>query len=366
MKDDVPQRLLYDPQFEHDACGVGFVANLTGSASHAILATALEALGNLLHRGAVDADGLTGDGAGVLTQLPRKLFAREIERRGFLRPNPEDLAAGMCFLPRTIDNAAACRRIVEQVMERFGLLAYYWRRVPVDEAALGAKAARTAPRIEQVLIGRQHVEPFEFEQVLYLVRKEVERQTAEIKGFYIPSLSSRTIVYKGLMIATQLAGFYKDLCDTDYETRMVIFHQRYSTNTFPNWSLAQPFRMLAHNGEINTIAGNRNWMRAREANLRSRVWQHRVERLKPVISPHGSDSASFDNALELLAMSRRDPLHAMMMLMPEAHENAPHMEGDLRGFYEYAACLMEPWDGPAGVAFRPARRGSARRHRARR
>src|SRR2546423_6203699 len=355
MKDDVPQRLLYDSQFEHDACGVGFVANLTGGASHRLLGTALEALGNLLHRGAVDADGLSGDGAGVLTGLPRKLLVREIERRGFLRPHPEDLALGMIFLPRQADQAAACRRVVEQVLERFGLLVYYWRRVPVNETALGAKAARTAPLIEQVLIGRQHVEPFEFEQTLYLVRKEVERQTAEVKDFYIPSLSSRTVVYKGLMIATQLAAFYRDLCDTDYETRFAIFHQRYSTNTFPNWALAQPFRLLAHNGEINTIAGNRNWMRAREADLRSRLWQHRVERLKPVIWAQGSDSASFDNALELLTMSRRDALHAMMMLTPEAHENAPHMEGDLRGFYEYAACLTEPWDGPAGVAFSDGR-----------
>ncbi|HEY9232975.1 MAG TPA: glutamate synthase large subunit [Blastocatellia bacterium] len=355
MKDDVPQRLLYDSQFEHDACGVGFVANLTGGASHRLLGTALEALGNLLHRGAVDADGLSGDGAGVLTGLPRKLLVREIERRGFLRPHPEDLALGMIFLPRQVDAAAACRRVVEQVLERFGLLVYYWRRLPVNETALGAKAARTAPLIEQVLIGRQHVEPFEFEQTLYLVRKEVERQTAEIKDFYIPSLSSRTVVYKGLMIATQLAAFYRDLCDTDYETRFAIFHQRYSTNTFPNWALAQPFRLLAHNGEINTIAGNRNWMRAREADLRSRLWQHRVERLKPVIWAQGSDSASFDNALELLTMSRRDALHAMMMLTPEAHENAPHMEGDLRGFYEYAACLTEPWDGPAGVAFSDGR-----------
>jgi glutamate synthase (ferredoxin) len=355
MKDDVPQRLLYDSQFEHDACGVGFVANLTGGASHRLLGTALEALGNLLHRGAVDADGLTGDGAGVLTGLPRKLLVREIERRGFLRPHPEDVALGMIFLPRQVDAAAACRRVVEQVLERFGLLVYYWRRVPVNETALGAKAAHTAPLIEQVLIGRQHVEPFEFEQTLYLVRKEVERQTVEVKDFYIPSLSSRTVVYKGLMIATQLAAFYRDLCDTDYETRFAIFHQRYSTNTFPNWALAQPFRLLAHNGEINTIAGNRNWMRAREADLRSRLWQHRVERLKPVIWAQGSDSASFDNALELLTMSRRDALHAMMMLTPEAHENAPHMEGDLRGFYEYAACLTEPWDGPAGVAFSDGR-----------
>src|SRR5581483_5244892 len=328
---------------------------LTGGPSHRILGTALEALGNLLHRGAVDADGLTGDGAGVLTGLPRKLMVREIERRGFLRPHPEDLALGMMFLPRDRDAAAVCRRSVEQVLERFGLLVYYWRRVPVQETALGAKAARTAPLVEQVLIGRQHVEPFEFEQVLYLVRKEVERQTREIRGFYITSLSSRTVVYKGLMIATQLATFYRDLCDADYETRFAIFHQRYSTNTFPNWALAQPFRMLAHNGEINTIAGNRNWMRAREADLRSRLWQHRVERLKPVIWAAGSDSASFDNALELMAMSRRDALHAMMMLMPEAHENAPHMEGDLRGFYEYAACLTEAWDGPAGVAFSDGR-----------
>jgi glutamate synthase (ferredoxin) len=356
MKDDVPQGLLYDARFEHDACGVGFVADIRGRATHAIVETAVEAIGNLAHRGAVDADGKTGDGAGLLTQLPRKLILREIEKRGFTRPHKDDIAAGMFFLPRGDKSSIAfCRATVERALARYGLFSFGWRRVPTDGSALGAKAIATMPRIEQVLIARGYAEPFEFERTLYLVRKEIEKHTARIKGFYVPSLSSRTIVYKGLFVATQLASFYHDLHDADFETALAIFHQRYSTNTFPNWALAQPFRMLAHNGEINTVAGNRNWMQAREAELRSTVWGQRVERLKPVIWSQGSDSASFDNALELLTGSGRDPLHAMMMLAPEAHENAPHMDAGLRGFYEYAACLMEPWDGPAAVAFSDGR-----------
>ncbi|HKP86720.1 MAG TPA: glutamate synthase large subunit [Blastocatellia bacterium] len=356
MKDDVPQSLLYDPSFEHDACGVGFVADRAGRQSHAVIETAIEALGNLAHRGAVDADGKTGDGAGVLAQLPRKLILREIEKRGYARPPREDVAAGMFFLPRGDESAiAACRRIVERALTRYGLFSFGWRRVPVDESALGAKALATAPLIEQLLIARGRVESCEFERTLYLVRKEVESRASRITGFYAPSLSRRTVVYKGLMAATQLRAFYLDLIDADFESALAVFHQRYSTNTFPNWSLAQPFRLLAHNGEINTIAGNRNWMLAREAGLRSKVWGARVERLKPVIWAEGSDSASLDNALELLTMSGRDPLDAMMIVMPEAHENARRMDARLRGFYEYAACLMEPWDGPAAIAFSDGR-----------
>jgi glutamate synthase domain-containing protein 2/glutamate synthase domain-containing protein 1/glutamate synthase domain-containing protein 3 len=356
MKDDVPQRLLYDKSFEHDACGVGFVADTSGRASHAIVETAICALGNLSHRGAVDADGKTGDGAGILAQLPRKLILREIEKLGHARPLSEDVAAGMIFLPRGDKSAiAVCHEIVESALSRCGLRCFGWRRVPLDESALGAKAAETAPLIEQVLIGKGYSEAFEFERALFLARKEIEKRASHIKGFYVPSLSSRTIVYKGLFVATQLASFYLDLQDADFETQLAIVHQRYSTNTFPNWSLAQPFRMLAHNGEINTLAGNRNWMRAREPELRSEIWGHRIERLKPVIWEDGSDSASLDNALELMTMSGRDPLHAMMMLVPEAHENAPHMDTSLRGFYEYAACLMEAWDGPAALTFSDGR-----------
>jgi glutamate synthase domain-containing protein 2/glutamate synthase domain-containing protein 1/glutamate synthase domain-containing protein 3 len=356
MKDDVPQRSLYDPQFEHDACGVGFVADIGGRPAHAILQIAVQALGNLSHRGAKDADGKTGDGAGVLTQIPRRLFSREVEKLGYARPGHEDIAVGMLFLPREDESAASmCRLIVEEVLNRYGVLRFGWRTVPVDESALGAKGAATAPRIEQVLIGRSRHPLDEFERTLYLVRKEIEKEAAAIDGFYIPSLSSRTIIYKGLFVATQLKLFYKDLSDTDFETALAVVHQRYSTNTFPNWFLAQPFRMLAHNGEINTIAGNRNWMRAREAGISSKLWGRRIENLKPMIGATGSDSASLDNSLELLSRSGRDILHSMMMLVPEAHENSTHMDPALRGFYDHAACLTEPWDGPAAVAFSDGR-----------
>jgi glutamate synthase (ferredoxin) len=356
MKDDVPQKLLYDPQFEHDACGVGFVANISGCASHTILKTALQALCRLSHRGAKDADGKTGDGAGVLTQIPRKLFVREVERLGYNRPKPEDIAVGMLFLPRADESMTTeSRRIVEKALERNGLMRFGWRQAPVDISALGERAAATAPLVEQVLIGRS-LEPLdEFERTLYLVRKEIEKETVRIEGFYIPSLSSRTVIYKGLFVATQLKEFYRDLSDPDFETALAVFHQRYSTNTFPNWFLAQPFRMLAHNGEINTIAGNRNWMRAREAELSSKVWGSRLEKLKPVIWAEGSDSASLDNTLELLTMSGRDLLQSMMMLTPEARENCADLDPALRGFYDYAACLTEPWDGPAAVAFSDGR-----------
>jgi glutamate synthase domain-containing protein 2/glutamate synthase domain-containing protein 1/glutamate synthase domain-containing protein 3 len=356
MKDDAPQRSLYDPQFEHDACGVGFVADICGRPSHAILQTAVQALGNLSHRGAKDADGKSGDGAGVLTQLPRKLFLKELEKLGYARPRSQDIAVGMLFLPREDESAAAkCRQIVERVLNHYGLARFGWRTVPIEESALGAKAAATAPAIEQVLIGRSRHPLDQFERTLYMVRKEIETEAAAIEGFYIPSLSSRTIIYKGLFVATQLKLFYGDLSDPDFETALAVVHQRYSTNTFPNWVLAQPFRMLAHNGEINTLAGNRNWMRAREAGMTSKVWGRRIERLKPVIGVRGSDSASLDNSLELLSASGRDILHSMMMLVPEAHENSTHMDPALRGFYDYAACLTEPWDGPAAVAFSDGR-----------
>jgi glutamate synthase (ferredoxin) len=344
MKDDLPQRSLYDPGFEHDACGVGFVADLSGQPQHSILETAVQTLSNLAHRGAIDADGKTGDGAGLLTQIPRKLLLAEVERLTHTRPAADQIAVGQLFLPRAdLQAQSHCRKIVEQALERRGLACFGWRSVPVDIDALGSKALATAPAIEQVLIGRNRQPSEEYERALYLVRKEIEREAATVRGFYVASLSSRTIVYKGLFVAPQLKSFYLDLSDPKFETALAVIHQRYSTNTFPNWFLAQPFRMLAHNGEINTLAGNRNWMRARQADF--------PPELKPVIWNEGSDSASLDNALELLERNGRDVLSAMMMIVPEAHENSTSMQASVRGFYDYAACLTESWDGPAAVAF---------------
>jgi glutamate synthase domain-containing protein 2/glutamate synthase domain-containing protein 1/glutamate synthase domain-containing protein 3 len=340
MKDDPAQRSLYDPRFEHDSCGVGFVADLSGRPSRRVLDLALEAIGNLSHRGAVDADGKTGDGAGILAQLPRKLFLREASLLGHNITRTDDLAAGMIFLPQEEEAARLCRTTVEGALERHGLLRLGWRIAPTDERTLGAKAAATLPRIEQILIAGFYQER-DFENALFAARKEIEENASHVKGFYISSLSSRTIVYKALLVSTYLKSFYLDLADADFETAIAVLHQRYSTNTFPNWFLAQPFRMLAHNGEINTITANRSWMRARGE--------------EKVIWTDGSDSASLDNALESLVLGGRDPLQAMMMLLPEAHEHTAGMDEAVRGFYDYASCVMEPWDGPAAVSFSDGR-----------
>ncbi|MBI2368647.1 MAG: glutamate synthase large subunit [Deltaproteobacteria bacterium] len=333
---------------------MGFVADIEGRRSHAILEQAVQSVVHLAHRGAASADAKTGDGAGLLTQIPHKLFARELARLGLRLDTIDDLAVGMVFFPQGAEARARCRALIEQMATRHGLTVLGWRVVPVDPSVLGDKAALTQPVIEQVLISRPPEVPDDpFERALYLLRKEAERVALdeEITDFYIPSLSHRTIVYKGLFVSPQLPGFYLDLQDPDFEVALAVFHQRYSTNTFPNWYLAQPFRLLAHNGEINTIQGNRNWMAAREAELRSPVWGEALAALRPLIMPGGSDSASLDNALELLVLSGRDLLHAAMMLIPEAWENMPQMDPIWRAFYEYHACLTEPWDGPAAVAF---------------
>src|SRR5215813_2804781 len=341
------QQMLYDPHDQHDACGVGFVADISGRESHRIIQNALEALGNLTHRGAIDADGRTGDGAGLLVQLPIRFFHREAEKLGHRAE--ADLEVGMFFLPRETSDAARCREITTSILERQGFAPLAWRPVPVEHSNLGAKALATAPRIEQLLVARGTVSKFELEASLYLARREIEQQCSEIDSFYVTSLSSRTIVYKGLFVGNQLGPFYPDLTQPDFESALAVFHQRYSTNTFPNWSLAQPFRLLAHNGEINTISGNRNWMRARElasdapANGGSVIW------------PKGSDSASLDNALELLVRSDRNITQSLMMLIPEAYENSNEISRELRGFYDYAATLTEPWDGPAAVSFSDGR-----------
>ncbi len=348
-------RTLYRPEDERDSCGVGFIADISGQRSHGILEQAILAVTHLAHRGAVAADRKTGDGAGILAQLPHALFRPALDRAGVFLADPRDLAVGMIFFPGQDQVAAAeCRATVEAVIARTGLRLLCWRPVPIDPDALGEGGRRTLPRIEQVLVGRTaSVLREDFEAQVYLARKEIERRVLEtgIEGFYVPSFSSKTIVYKGLFVSTQLAPFYADLRNPAFTTALAVFHQRYSTNTFPDWFRAQPFRFLAHNGEINTIQGNRSWMAAREGELEASRWGKRAESLKPIIQPGGSDSTSLDNALELLVQSGRDLLHAMSMLVPEAWENMPDLDEARKAYYQYHACLTEPWDGPAGLAF---------------
>ncbi len=346
---------LYRPEFEHDACGVGFIAQKDGIKSHSVLRMALESLCNLAHRGAIDADGKTGDGAGVLTQLPHKLFAPELARWGVTLAEPQELGVGVFFLPH--DNAyaqARAKAIAEEVLEARGVTLYGWREVPINFRLLGNKAASTLPRIEQALAGRPvGINGEEYERRLFLARNEIEKRAAEdeIRHFYIPSFSSRVISYKGLLLSPSLQNFYKDLLNPAYETSIAVYHQRYSTNTFPTWPLSQPFRMMAHNGEINTRRGNVNWMRAREAELQADFWGEDIDLLKPIIQPGGSDSAELDNAVEALVMSGRGVLHAMTMLVPPAWRSDKHMAPELRDFYEYHRCFNEPWDGPACLVF---------------
>ncbi|MCS7207807.1 MAG: glutamate synthase large subunit [Dehalococcoidia bacterium] len=343
---------LYRPEHERDGCGVGFVAHVEGRKSHAIVQMALQAVVNLTHRGAVSADGKSGDGAGILTQIPLPLFNRLLRPLGVQAEQDGDLGVGMLFLPP--QNSQAARNLVEACLKGVGLQVALWRPVPTDPSALGEKALATKPDIWQALVLRPRGMDFTaFARALYLARKEAERlaQQQGLKGFYIPSFSNRTVVYKGLMVAPQLSKFYLDLQDPDFQSALAVFHQRYSTNTFPTWFLAQPFRFLAHNGEINTLMGNRNWVRAKEPELSCKVWGEEVRRLVPIIQEGGSDSAQLDNVLEALVLSGRGVLHSMAMLVPEAWENMPHLDPAWRAFYEYHACLMEPWDGPAALAF---------------
>jgi glutamate synthase (NADPH/NADH) large chain/glutamate synthase (ferredoxin) len=346
---------LYRAENEHDSCGVGFVAQVSGRRSNRILRIGLRSICSLMHRGALDADAKTGDGAGIVTQIPYKLFVPEVARLGHKLFQESDLAIGVMFLPH--DNAyaqARAKAITGEILEKRGLFLFGWREVPVNLNVLGEKAQMTMPRIEQVLVGRPWgMADDDYERRLFLARNEIEDAAANdrIRNFYIPSLSHRTIVYKGLLVSASLEKFYLDLSNRAYETALAIYHQRYSTNTFPTWPLAQPFRMLAHNGEINTIRGNRNWMQSREAELRADFWGDDIQLLRPIIQPGGSDSASLDNALEVLTMSGRSLLHAMTMLVPPAYRSSPRLSPDLVAFYKYHRCICEPWDGPAALCF---------------
>ncbi len=346
---------MYNDLNEKDACGVGFVANRFGSRSHEILKLATQAVTNLTHRGAVAADAKTGDGAGILTQIPEKLFRKVLEKLEVRLDSINDIGVGMVFLPGKDRGAQEQgRAIIEKTLQQYGVPLLGWRSVPVNVSAIGAQALATLPEIQQVLVGRpKQLADDVFARQLYLICKELEHRIveAQLDEFHIASFSHRTIVYKGLLVAPQLELFYPDLKDTDFEASLAVFHQRYSTNTSSTWKLAQPFRMLAHNGEINTLMGNRNWMRAREADLYSPLWNEHIQKLIPIINPQGSDSMSLDNVLELLAHSDRSLLHAMMCLIPEAYEQIPDMPPALKACYEYLSCVSEPWDGPAAVAF---------------
>ncbi len=332
-----------DIGLEHDACGVGFIAARDRKPSFRLTRLAVECLQRLDHRGARAADG-TGDGAGLLTQIPYKLIARELEAHG-LSIEPERLGLVMCFLPPI--EAANSRSIVAEALENEGLRLIYWRSVPIDPSVLGDHAREVLPLIEQAVVTGD-VEGEEMERSLYLARKRMERKANT--GFSIPSASGRTVVYKGLFTASRIARFYWDLRDPDFETPFAIFHQRFSTNTFPSWDNAQPFRTLAHNGEINTIQSNRSWMQARENQATPGVWRDRLDDVFPFVQPHLSDSASLDNVYELLMRSGRSLAHVKEMLIPAAWQNVTDMSPELVSFYEYHAFLTEPWDGPAAIA----------------
>ncbi len=346
---------LYDPSFEHDACGVGFVASIHGERTNSILKKAIACVCRLAHRGAMDADAKTGDGAGVLTQIPYDLFRLEVEKLGHKLFRDSDLAVGVLFLPRNNEyEKGVCHRVIQEVIEKRGLYLFGWRPIPINMKVLGDKALATCPEFEHALIGRppdSKLDDEAYERTLFLCRNEIEDRVAAsgVKHFYIPSFSSRTIVYKGLLTSPQLEKFYLDLRSPLYKTAIAVFHQRYSTNTFPTWPLAQPFRFMGHNGEINTIHGNRLWTKAREPELQSPFFGEEIKHLRPVIQPGSSDSGSFDNALELLVMGGRDLMHGMLMLAPAAYEADSSLSPDVRGFYDYHSCLNEPWDGPAAL-----------------
>jgi len=352
---------LYHPRNEHDACGMGLVASIRGEKSHAIIRKGLEVLINLTHRGAAGCDPETGDGAGILIQIPHTFFTRECGELGMQLPEPGAYGVAMCFLPVEKHSRLQAEGVLERIAQEEGLKVIGWRDTPLNGMAVGREARASQPYIEQLFLGRPAgMDEEAFERLLYRVRRRTENEIAdsEIEGkefFYVPSLSCRTIVYKGLMLAPQIEKFYFELANPLVTSALCVVHQRFSTNTFPSWKLAHPYRYVAHNGEINTIRGNISWMNARQSVLASPLYGDKINDLFPVIMPGGSDSASLDNAVEFLYQSGRSLPHVMAMLIPEAWAGNPDMDEDKRAFYEYHASLMEPWDGPAAMAFSDGR-----------
>ena len=372
---------LYDPRYEHDACGVGMVARLDNRATHEVVERALTALENLEHRGASGADPLTGDGAGILMQMPDELLRSQV---GFELPPRGSYGVLMCFLPTDEPARARTEALLERTVEEEGQRLLGWRDVPVRPEHTGATAALARPVIRQLFVGAAETQPTQvaatggetppassgetppaafdqdaFERKLYVIRRVCEQAVAASpdanSGFYVTSSSSRTLNYKGMLISFQLGAFYPDLRDERCKSALALVHSRFSTNTFPSWELAHPYRVICHNGEINTVMGNVNWMRARESELSSELFGEDLRKILPVVTQGNSDSATFDNVLELLMLAGRSLPHAVMMMIPEAYRNRADLPEELKGFYAFHSCLMEPWDGPASVAFTDGR-----------
>ncbi len=353
---------LYDPRHEHDACGVGFVAHIKGKKSHAIIEQGLTVLRNLTHRGAVGADPKASDGAGLLIQIPDRFFRDEMARQGVKLPPVGQYGVGMVFLPREPASRIACEYELERAIKDEGQVLLGWRDVPVDNSDLGESVKLVEPVIRQVFVGRGRgvTVTDSLERKLYIIRKSAGHairalHLAHGTEYYVPSMSARTLVYKGMLMASQVGEYYLDLKDPRVESALAMVHQRFSTNTFPSWDLSHPFRMIAHNGEINTLRGNVNWIRARQGAISSPILGKDLEKIWPLIYDGQSDSASFDNALELLVMGGYSVAHAVMMMIPEAWENHTLMDPSRRAFYEYHAAMMEPWDGPASITFTDGR-----------
>ncbi|MBM4127325.1 MAG: glutamate synthase large subunit [Nitrospira sp.] len=351
-----PQQGLYDPKQEKDSCGVGFVVNVQGQKSHRIVQQGLQILENLTHRGAQGCDPCTGDGAGILLQVPHEFLKRAAGDTGVQLPDAGEYGVGMVFLPPQADQRRQCEQVFAAIILEEGLRLLGWRDVPVKSDTIGPVARSTEPFMRQVFIARDVLNDAQFERKLYVIRKRVENAVREsaIQGreyFYVSSLSAHTIVYKGLLLPHQMAAYYQDLKDSSLASALALVHSRFSTNTFPTWPLAHPYRYICHNGEINTLKGNVNWMRARQGRLNSDLFGADLEKLYPIVYEHQSDSACLDNAVEFLTMGGRSLPHAMMMLIPEPWVANPQMDLDRRGFYEYHAAMQEPWDGPAAVCF---------------
>ena len=354
-----PKQGLYDPQFEHDSCGVGFVVNVKGTKSHQLVTDALQILLNLDHRGACGCEANTGDGAGILMQTPHEFLLKATEKLGFKLPASGQYGVGMLFMPQKGDEREAVKAAFAQIVTEEGQSLLGWRDIPTDNASLGNTAKAAEPFMMQAFIGRNASlkDDLAFERKLYVIRNVAEQRiryggkVAGGKWFYVSSLSYKTVVYKGMLMPEQVAKYYPDLCDASMTTALALVHSRFSTNTFPSWDRSHPYRYIAHNGEINTLRGNINWMHARQALFASPLFGEDIKKILPVINTDGSDSAMFDNCIEMLAMTGRALPHAVMMMIPEPWENHESMSPEKRAFYEYHSCLMEPWDGPASIAF---------------
>ena len=348
---------LYSPEQEHEACGIGMIANINGKQTHSIVQHAITILCNMEHRGGQSSDTSTGDGAGILTQIPHRFFQKQCEKENIYLPREGEYGVGMVFLPKDHDTRMKSKDIFERIIAEEGQTFLGWRPVPINDSFVGKVAAKTKPTIRQLFIkvSEDIKNPLDFERKLYIIRKRIETEMASKKEYedvYISSLSTRTIVYKGMLIPEQLDSFYIDLNHPDFKSALALVHSRFSTNTFPSWKRAHPNRYTIHNGEFNTLRGNVNWMRAREQMCKSEFFNSEdLQKVLPVIDSDGSDSSMFDNCFEFLHLSGRSLAHTAMMMVPEPWANDKNIKEEKRDFYEYHSTLMDPWDGPATLVF---------------